>query len=868
GHELLTPDALDALRAARSAFGMHKPSSNAGKLVKCCEGLDLSQPDLRALRPLFERFVGQSGKTEGMPRGDALLAKDDWALVADHEDALHSLGERAAELEDQYDALFAAERTEALHAFAAVFLARYEAKKEAAGFLGFDDLIQKARDLLSVREAAQWVLFRLDGGIDHILVDEAQDTSPAQWDVIRLLAAELAAGQGARDNATRTLFVVGDPKQSIYSFQGADPSAFNRMREEFGQTALDLADGQLAHSFRSAPAILDAVDATFRGQEGALGQASGHIAFHKRRPGKVEVWPLYEPEASADKPAWDDPVDRIAPNDPVCRMSRDIADRVERMIAEGRLPTNDGDRAISPGDILILVQSRGVEFTEVIRALKAKQLPLAGADLLRLHQELGVMDVIALLQALALPEDDLALATALRSPLFGWSEKDLFTLAHARPGYLFQALRESRDLHPETWAILSDLRRAADFERPFELIERILTRHEGRARLIGRLGPEAEEGIDALLSIALSYEPLGVPSLTGFLTWFEADNPEIKRQAEGKGEVIRIMTVHGAKGLEAPIVFLPQSRDRQIRETAPLAKVEGMVHWPPPSKELPNALAALREATKEERENENKRLLYVAMTRAESHLIVTAAGAAKEEGESWHRQVTDGLIALEAKDNGRGLVYAPDNWPADHEETKDTAEPQFPAPLDLVSRPAPSDESAPLSPSDLGGAKVMQGADADEDAMDRGTRIHALLEHLPRAADRDALVAALNAHGELGEAEATIAAHPALFGPSAMAEVGIVAPLKGQAMSGSIDRLWIDGADVWAVDFKTNRIVPDVPEQVPEGLLRQMGAYRAALAQVYPGKTIRTAILWTGTQHLMELPAPLVTAALARALAP
>ncbi len=798
-------------------------------------------------------------------------------------------------------ALAAAERTHALHAFAAAFLPEYAARKAARGWLDFDDLILKARALLTDPSVAQWVLFRLDGGIDHILVDEAQDTSPAQWDVIALLEQEFHAGLGARATP-RTLFVVGDKKQSIYSFQGADLKAFDRMRATFqarlGGAGIPLAELSLDHSFRSSPAILAAVDATLNGTEG-LGGPVQHLAFQTDMPGRVDLWPVVPP---ADKPQdreWYDPVDIVTSQSAPVILARQIAAELRRLIDAGSMiPTRAGIQRLHEGHVLILVQRRSDLFSEIIRACKAAGLAIAGADRLRLAAELAVRDVSALLAFLATPEDDLSLAAALRSPLFGWTERALYALAQPRgDAYLWEALRAQADRHPDTLRVLHDLRDVSDYLRPYELIERVLTRHGGRQNLLARLGPEAEDGIDELLTQALAYERMDVPSLTGFLGWLGADDVVVKRQLDGGGRSIRVMTVHGAKGLEAPLVILPDTAERPLtlrNDLYPMA--DGKIIWKTTADDAPAELTTLLDAGKTAQAEENMRLLYVAMTRAESWLIVAAAGniGKPDAGSSWYDLIAQGftqeqpLAALTAgalttaQGPGRRLSFGiwPDDGPA-----AASAVPKTALMLPEWARTAATAHDAllsSLSPSDLGGAKVLPGdlAGQEDQALRRGRQLHRLLEHLPvwppdrwPALARDLITVGedacpvAEADGLLAEAAAVLNAPDLtwLFQPDALAEVGIAAELAelgGRRIAGTIDRLLIGPDRVLAVDYKSNALIPNAAAAVPPGLLRQMGAYAAALSQIYPGRRIETAILWTRTATLMPLPPDLVMAAL------
>ncbi len=793
-------------------------------------------------------------------------------------------------------ALLAAERTCAMHRFAAAFLPEYAARKARRGWLDFDDLIHRAVALLTDPSVAQWVLFRLDGGVDHILVDEAQDTSPGQWRVIELLAQEFTAGQGARTEG-RTIFVVGDKKQSIYSFQGADLRAFDRMRDHFGARlqAVDvpLANLTLEYSFRSSPAVLRLVDLTLEARASAgLGGEVRHIAFRDEMPGRVDLWPVVPP---ADKPEdrdWFDPVDILPAEHHNARLARQVAREIRRMIDSGtQIPTERGPRPVTEGDVLILVQRRSDLFHEIIRACKSEGLAIAGADRLKLGGELAVRDLQALLSFLATSEDELSLAAALKSPLFGWTEAQLYDLAQGRKGWLWEALRRRADEFPETMEILTDLRDHADFMRPYDLLERVLTRHDGRRCLLSRLGPEAEDGIDALLAQALAYERMDVPSLTGFLTWLATEEVEIKRQMDSAGNRIRVMTVHGAKGLEAPVVILPDTADRRPRqggELLPLAN--GTLTWRMPADICPPELAEARERQRAEEAEENLRLLYVALTRAQSWLIICAAGEVKPGGDCWYAMVADGMnhagaetLPMPDPEDGQMRRLFHGAWPEPTCRAEVAQAGAFILPGWLRDHaPAAVEPPKPLSPSDLGGAKALGGAEGldEESARRRGRQLHLLLEHLPLyrqpswpAMARDLLAAAEDGLIEedlaplLAEAQAVLGAPDLafLFAGDALAEVDITADIAGQRLLGTIDRLIVGPDRVLAVDYKSNATLPAGPEQVPEGILRQMGAYAAALAQIYPDRQIETAILWTRAAKLMTLPHGLVASALARA---
>ncbi|GGE55635.1 double-strand break repair helicase AddA [Actibacterium pelagium] len=862
--------------------------------AKAAAKLQAFQGPTRDMLPLLEGvfLFGAKSKAPFGAKVDSFPTKATRDALADLMPRLNALMLRVEDARAQRLALAAAERTHALHRFAQDFLPEYEHRKQLRGWLDFDDLILKSRDLLTDPGVAQWVLFRLDGGLDHILVDEAQDTSPLQWQVIDLLAQEFTSGIGARDDTQRTIFVVGDKKQSIYSFQGADPDGFDRMKDHFGTKLLQvdqtLADRQLEYSFRSAAPILQLVDETFTNASG-MGDTVHHKAFQSEMPGRVDLWPAIAKTDKPEKPDWTDPVDILSPEHHAVQLAETVAAEIAAMLdSDQTLWTQKGRRKISAGDVLILVQRRSDLFHEIIRACKAAKLPIAGADRLKIGGELAVRDLTALLAFLSLPEDSLSLASVLKSPLFNWDEARLYDLAAGRTQkHLWPCLRDGSD--EATKEVLFDLLAHADFLRPFDLLERILTRHKGREKLIARLGPEAEDGIDALLSQALTYEQAEVPSLTGFLGWLETDEVEIKREQGSAGDQIRVMTVHGAKGLEAPIVILPDTarRDIRIRENI---FVDETPMWAPTSDESPSQITAQREAARARQEEERQRLLYVAMTRAEQWLIVCAAGETGK-GNSWYDQIAAAMARTETvplnTDLGPGLRLESGDWGKEAtlgQAPESRGETTLPGWAKATATKSGASKST-FSPSDLGGAKAMPGEHAgwDEEASKaRGLALHLLLEHLPnypRERWEEIADHLLPDPGELAysadiepvfDEAMRVLSNPDLaqvFADTTLAEVPLTAPVPGfdRPFYGIIDRLIPSDGRILAVDFKSNLLVPTKPEDTPEGVLRQLGAYEAMLSAIYPGLTVETAVLWTRTATLMPIPRALITEALARA---
>lgn len=867
-----------------------KGSANDVKAAEKLSRLDLTQISLEDIAVFEDVFLtGPKTATPFSAKIDSFPTKATRAQLGDLLDRLNALMGRVEQGREPRLAFTAARRTACLHRFAAALLPEYEARKAARGLLDFDDLITRAKALLTDPRVAQWVLFRLDGGIDHILVDEAQDTSPDQWKVIELLADEFTSGRSARTEP-RTIFVVGDKKQSIYSFQGAEVAAFDVKRSLFqdklAAVQAPLQDMVLAHSFRSSPTILRLVDLTFdERREAGLGGEVKHIAFKADMPGRVDLWPVFEPAKTPEEPEWFDPVDLRSDAHHAARLGRAVAAQISAMIDSGvQIMGKTGFRPVHAGDFLILVRKRSPIFEEVISACKSAGLPIAGADRLKLGAVLAVKDITALLSFLATPEDDLSLATCLRSPLFGWTEQEIYALAQPRKGYLWEALRAD-EAHSATRRTLSALLDSADFLRPYDLIERALTRFNGRQNLLARLGADAEDGIDELLNQALAYERAEVPSLTGFLGWLDADNVQVKRQMDSAGDKIRVMTVHGAKGLEAPIVILPDTATHRSQDSEEIYVLPDGPVWKTVAGKSPSQIAAALAQRRQKEEEEALRLLYVAMTRAQSWLIVAASGDIGKDdagGKVWYQMIRDALLAAGAVPTPEGgLTLCEGDWP-EPMPARPAPEAETTVPLpDWVGVDAPDAPRPPqpLTPSGLGGAKALagdlSGDDGTAEAMARGTRLHLLLEHLPNhpAAQWGPLAAALlptapDRDALLAEAAQVVSTLPELFAAEALTEVDLTASAGPLTLNGTVDRLIVTATRVLAVDFKSNQLIPETMAAVPEGLLRQMGAYDHALRQIYPDRQIEVALLWTATAQLMPLPPDIVRSAWGRATLP
>jgi ATP-dependent helicase/nuclease subunit A len=789
------------------------------------------------------------------------------------------------------------ERTAALVTIAHEVIARYRAEKTRRGLLDYDDLIDKALALLA-EPHAQWVHYKLDLGIDHVLIDEAQDTSDRQWQIVQRLTAEFTAGEGAR-GINRSVFAVGDEKQSIFSFQGAEPKQFARMHHRFAarfdQAGLRFAEVRFQYSFRSAPAVLQAVDDVFRREQAhaGLSEVPGgtvHEAVRANAPGVVELWPMIEPDEKREIEGWDAPFDEMQETSPRVRLAQRIARTVKRWIAQ-RVPVGEG-RAVRPGDILVLVRQRGALFEAVISELKKEGIEVAGADRLVLTEHIAVMDLMALADAILCPDDDLALASVLKSPLFGVTEEQLFALAYGRKGTLRAALRaKAADL--EFIDVEARLARYGAWSAgtPFAFYARVLGTDQGRARFYARLGPEAADALDEFLEHALTYEREAAPTLQGFAAWLRGGDTQVKRDMDIGRDEVRVMTVHGAKGLEAPIVILadtttvpkgprePRMLSLPVANAAP--GTPDRLVWAGRKADDPELVAVARASAVREAEDEHRRLLYVAMTRAADRLVIAGSrGVNRAPAGCWYELISDALMTGAVEHTAEeGTLW---RWRSAGPETVASV-PASAAPAAGHDVPVWLRKAAPpqaaarhaISPS-----RVLGAAKADAQALARGHIVHRLLQALPalpperraeaaqrtlartKLEDRDAIV-----HEVLALLDDPRFA--ALFAPLSRAEVPIVGMLPdGRRVSGQLDRLAVTASEVLIADYKSNRTVPGSIADIPPGYISQLALYRAVLLRLYPNHAVRAVLVWTAGPALTELPGAALDAAMSSVPAP
>ncbi|MBV7259778.1 double-strand break repair helicase AddA [Erythrobacter crassostreae] len=851
-------------------------------------------------------FKGTLLKADGTPSLQIKKPRENDPGFADGQDII---SQAVLQVEGRQALLQLAEFLTAALEIGRDFSIRWQEAKRRESLLDFDDLIRRAAALLKNSVAADWIRYKLDRQFDHILIDEAQDTNEAQWDIVYALIDDFFSGDGASGDRLRTIFTVGDYKQAIFGFQGTSPENFAGAKakvakaiEDARESAAEMRDGRripgwkdldLGRSFRTSKPVLEFVNRAIGligHEQFGLGEApSDHIGAD--RPGLVALWKpvtsvsVFEEDGAQDR-------DWLPPHDTL--LADKIAEQVRRWVSGDEpfiLAKSEPARHASAGDVMVLVRKRGALAAQIVAKLHAKGVAVAGVDRLRLGAPLAVKDLMAALRFASQPLDDLSLANLLSSPLIGWSQDDL--LAHVpRPKNtsLWRHLRSSDDpFVAATCETLKSLLARADYQTPQSLLAWLLTGPwRGREKLIARLGREANDPIDELVNAAFAFESAHIPSLAGFIEWFDASNEDLKRDADSAGGQVRVMTVHGSKGLQAPIVILAdatgtpgQGGELELADLELGNETSRRVPLPSLAKEQKRGRIETAEAGANAASmQEHWRLLYVAMTRAEEALYIGGSLGPRDEKngpheDSWYarlegafdgEELADGLWGMRREWGTRAEPLA-----AIASASTNAARLALPhwATTPIGPEPKPP---RPLTPSSAGeelAADPPLPADAAKVAARRGVLIHRLLERLPDidVESREKAGAAwLSRQGEDLPADTraemldsalkvlTTEEFADIFSPDALAEVPLTATIAGTVIAGTADRLLIGEDSVTVVDFKTTRRPPHTIDAVPRATLKQMAAYAAALEAIFPGKAIRAAVLYTQTPQLIDIP--------------
>lgn len=751
-----------------------------------------------------------------------------------------------------------AEASTALLIFITHFFKFYEDLKNSKALLDYDDLLLKAVDLLKDAKNKPWVLYKLEGGIDHLLVDEAQDTSQLQWVLISHLVEEFFGANTV--DKSRTLFIVGDIKQSIYSFQGADPVAFTKIRNAF---PLELVD--LSVSYRSTASILALVDTIFASPSFSYIPTKGAYRPHQLHRlgdgGLVEIWPLIKTPEKLEPEEWEMPRAQKQEEIPRLQLAKKIAKTIRGWLDTNEILESQG-RPIRPSDIMILVRRRDVFVEELVRALKTNHIPVTGVDRMVLTEQLAVQDLMMVGDWVLLPQDDLALATVLKTPLIGLSEEDLFQIALNRGELSLWDHLTTLVSFQETVASLKMLLTKSKQMTPYEFYMDILSAEGGRKKMLSRLGLEAEEALEEFLNTCLQYEKDHIPSLQGFLCWMKEYPVIVKRNLEQSNEdKVRIMTVHGAKGLQAPIVFLPDTtqlpsqRSKVFSREAPTP----LLIWVPNSTMKTEKVASLEASEKSNQEY--YRLLYVALTRAEDRLYVCGWKSRQStKGDSWYELIENAMAKIGSSFEGGVRLENPQTQPVStpQKSAKAAIDP-LPSwictsvtPLQAETYVQPSHQIEPLSQI------------RSSNAREKGIFIHKILEWLVKAppSERPSLLKNYLAKkgDESGIQQIVLAVfnHPnfdEFFNEHTLTEVPLVGTAEGQKICGVLDALTIqvDTKEVFILDYKTGHFQESYLDNPPEPYVRQMTLYKKVLEKIYPDYRVRSFLIWTEVGFVQEV---------------
>ncbi|NEV49657.1 DNA helicase UvrD [Wolbachia pipientis] len=737
-------------------------------------------------------------------------------------------------------------RTSSLLGIFKVYVDLYSSEKSKNALLDYNDIIGLAKNLLSNPNYKDWILFNLDQKIDHILVDEAQDNSISQWKIITNLCDEFFAGNDEK----RTLFVVGDVKQSIYRFQGANPHLFNYMQQYFHTKTggRDWISCQLEKSFRSTPEVLMLVDRifnNFRAEISFNDNEIKHVPHRENDQGYIEIWPAL--------PKCKEKEQRALQIHLTCKEGYTIADRllaqaiahkIHNWLNEGRILVAK-DRHIEPRDIVILVRQRNVLVDYIISELKKANVPVVGRDYFRIMDYIAVQDLIALAEFLLLQANNLALANALKSPLFNFTEDDLFNIAYNRKE---QSLWERlQDYHGVIYSELNYLINLSRIESPLTLFTHIL--RTGKKKFAARLGLECFEVLDEFMNLVLQFEN---PSLQAFVQWIKENNPEIKNDMQSECNAVRIMTIHKSKGLQAPIVFLVDTNTVPRNSKSIIFDGTEVPFWCGKNN---NAYCdQVKREKKLEDYNEYLRLLYVALTRAEDELYILSKEPVQKG--SWYDLITQYGEPYEKKQAYLQPIFKEKvevlcvnaNYPYIYKKRDYFDVPVISLPPNLSM----SFQCLTLGSSEKEGAEwIPVSSTGMTDGYTRGLIIHSILQYMPKiekegrknwvrkyldnintSEDKDEIYSKILAFNEK---------YGYLFDLGGKSEITLSGIINGEPVLVRLDMLCITQDKAIIIDYKSHR---NVSVSLLNEIKKQMLTYKTLVQEIYPNKQVECMVIW------------------------
>ncbi len=866
-------------------FSGGKESQNYGKIIRGC----LNGKENEFFRSLERVFLTKEKQLRDPRRFPEKKIKRKFPDLVKH---FQIIGEHILLIREEaqiHDLLI---KTKEIKKFGGILTHEYEKKKFDSNGLDYNDLLEKAYGLISKDGMLSWVKFKIDGKIGHVLVDESQDLSPIQWDIINEITGEFFHDQSIA-NSSKSIFIVGDDKQSIYSFQGASPQTFNKIKsfystklKEVGST-LELYE--LNQSYRSSSVILNFVNEVFCDPT-ILGvkQFPNH-QVKKKLPGRVEIWNNLEKQKKPEEfQFWWEGFFNEKKLENQESFAKKVAKEVSFIIDTRCVPKEHLDklvyRRVEPRDILILFRSRSPLFYSLILELKRLDLPVMGADRFRLSDDIAVKDLISILKFLDNPLDDLSLAEALKSPIFNIDENTLFQLAYNRPHSLWENLLKIMPDHNATKTI-QNLLKLVDYLTVYQLIELIFVEYQGVEKFANRLGEEVYEVLEEFLSHTLEYEKSCIASLSSFIDWFSRNDLEIKRQTIRESNYIKVMTVHMAKGQESPIVILPDSMRHSLNILgSKIIRTRNSFFYKQDKIERPKVISEIEKERKEEEKLEENRLLYVALTRSKYWLIICGEG--RVPSDSWYHRCMlaykkmSGNEAKKIKENFLDKMILEANWCEEYKkplEKKSDNHHEYLVDTTYDLGKITNSKNKRLSPSNIGEnlfedqdeTSTGEHIDCSKNYLEEGILIHNFLEKLGKFEIAEREVIALNIANinfpELTLGQVKLALEESngvmqlkdskrFFDGTAKFEIPVIGNVEGFGkISGKVDCLRVSGEKVEIIDFKTDRNPPKLEIEVKMSYILQIGLYTELIQKIYPSYLVCSYLLWTKNKCLMPI---------------
>jgi ATP-dependent helicase/nuclease subunit A len=782
------------------------------------QGDKLGQQILDSLNPFeFNKYKNCFFTLEGKPRAKLVPVAISRGFPNVRE-TLEPEVSRIQKVEDQKKAIVSSQFHDAFLKVMELAFANYEKLKSEERVVEYDDLLIRTIDLLKGGESAH-ILMQLDYVIDHLLVDEAQDLSPLQWELIKIISEEFFAGLGAREE-NRTIFIVGDYKQSIYSFQGANPDVFLDIKTYFADKVKDALkewrEVDIITSFRSTQPVLEVVDKVFNNPEyrdGLGGLGLIHHAPYRQGSGVVQVWPLAIKDAREEVDGWKIPSLEDELYDSKKFIAQKIADNIHSWISKGRLLLGH-NRVIEPKDILILLKKRSDVLYFLINEIKKKGIAISDADRFKIKDDIIIQDIVALLKFITLPQDDLNLASLLKSPFLGISEDELYQLCHNRESSLWGVIQTKKMELTAQLDFYIQLSKELDLESfCLAVIEK------NKPQFIKRFGSKASSIFNHFMDFIKEYIRSNTPSIQGLVHSLENSNADIQTELSQGENKVRVMTVHASKGLQAPIVILADTASTEFVPHTNLYWNDDQIYFSAYAEFDTPYLETVKQIKKVKEKQESLRLLYVAMTRAEDELYVTG-WESKKQDDSWYS-----AISKMVKEELIQYAYAVKS----NNDNVDNIIPEF-LNNDFVDKNIYKKSVI-----------ATQKADTKTPEIIRGHLVHELLHILPKVALKNRETYLSKIDKDISELVlAVLNKFPELFGNNALSEVPIMAEIGGEKISVKIDKLIIENDIIKIIDFKTHSAEVTQSEQYKN----QLNLYKKVASKIWPEKAISTYLLW------------------------